>query len=132
MQIPRRPTGQPALATRIFRDTDATSAFSAVREKWKFRIAKGALILICTSATAGRITPSPCITHGSRMEIDCITEKDRRKAKRRKGKAPRQTLSSCLFRTASRSSTLHDSLSESETFNPLHSPVTLRCCCAEY
>lgn len=84
MQIPHRLADRPALAAWIFRDTDALAAFSAVREGWKFRIAKGALILICTSATAGRITPPPCITHGSRMEIDCITVEDREKARKKK------------------------------------------------
>lgn len=89
MQIPRRPDDRPALAAWVFRDTVAPSAFSAVREGWKFRIAKGALILICTSATAGRITSPPCITHGSRMEIDCITEEDGEKARKRKREEPK-------------------------------------------
>lgn len=75
MQIPRR----PALAAWIFRDTGgARCLFGRSREGWKFRIAKGALILICTSATARRITLPPCITHGSRMEIDCIRKRDGR------------------------------------------------------
>lgn len=146
MQIPP-PTGS-ALAALDFQRY--LHAFSAVREGWKFRIAKGALILICTSATAGRITPPPCITHGSRMEIDYITDEDGqsgcegREVRKRQGTtstryllvSPSLTVSFSLTRshyfalsTVRRFSTLRPSMSEIEMFKPLPVLLVMLWCC---